>query len=293
MSANLRELVETVQDWVGNDANRETVVSDINRSIRSICSRHKFDALTEFKEIELENGIFSVPPLCREIKSVRTTDHEEVAEVHNLPAKHEVAKAVPRVYPVGVSHYALDRVRLSGDESSDTLTQDAVQDDGSWEIKAGHLGAGLKIEGFDDLFEITEVDAGISVTVRPFLPTDFTGELALIGTNGLRIYKVYDSDLKVHPGPVVIEYQRFHPYLYNDDDRLEVDIRESVALTAVKNGLRHFKYDVDAVRLDQDLENAMAAELGAQITAHKKRSTLPSAFSVGRSRAWRRRLKRR
>ncbi len=288
MSATLRELVDTVQDWVGDDSETDLIIRELNRATRFICSRNPMDALIERADRILDSsGRFIVPPLCRKLNFIKNADDEQVMPMHRLPTEDGLVVYQYRIIPDGLSDGTIYYAMLSGDKKSATLTQDADQEAG-YGIPADTDGFALRIEGVDELFEITASVEGPSITIRPVLGEDVDGLTCTMTTNGLRRYKVYNKDMELADETIEVEYQRYHPYLYDLDDRILPDIRESVALTAVKNLLRHYKYDVDAQRLEADLQAAMAAELGAQMTSQVKPMHRPHTFSVGRNRSWKR-----
>lgn len=289
MSATLRELIDTVEDWVGDTSDPELTRKEINRSIRFICTRHRLDALTETRELTLSSGGFVSPVLARQIVAVRMAGDVGIRTGNRFPADGLVP-AYKRIVPNGINKDAFVFVRISGDEGESQFTQDTVQDDSGWGIPADCVGKAIRIDGLDDLFEITAAVEDTSVDVDPKIGISVSGNRALIGNNGLPIYKVYDSNGDLGSGNVEVEYQRYHPYLYDLEDRLLPDIRESVSLTAVKSLLRHYKYDVDAQRLDMDLQAAIAAELGAQITSRTQPENRLGTFSVRRKQTWRRSL---
>jgi hypothetical protein len=288
MSATLRELIEIAEDWVGDVSDPELTRREINRAIRGLCARYTFDALTQRTTVTLdENSQFTAPPLCRQINDVQDSDEVGVRGARRKSHSDTLMRIFPRIVPAGASTVQTAKVNLTCESDGDsTLTQDDTQDDEDYEIPEGCEGQALRIAGINDTFEILSCVADTSVTVRPKVGESFAGNVGTIGYEGLRLFTVYDTDIELASGTLDIEYQMFHPYLYLDDDRLLPDIRESVCLTAVKTLLRHYKYDVDAQRLENDLERALAAECGAQITARVQQSTRPSTFSVGRGRSW-------
>ncbi len=277
-----REIAQIVREWIEDDSNPQGMRRTINSVIKMLTGEMRFDALQEQVEVTPDaNGRFLEPALCKSIVDVVYDGSQRFRAARGPALMQGVVRLFDRMYPVGTGS-TWDARNISFTFSS--ATPDRLTKTGSVAIPDGVVGRRLWVTNVNGFYEVTGIGPDNAyVTVRPDFTAPVTSGTMSIGNVGMNEYALVGIDGVPFLNPITISYQRIHPELHVDTDLLLVNIENSVALMAVQRILRINKYDVDALRLSEEIARAQAAEMGKELVNRPMQRSKPTMFHKGGS----------
>lgn len=295
--ATYADISDAIIDWIEDDSQPDSLRRTINHVLRQLTGQRKFDALQETKIITPdESGIFTLPPLCRQITDVRATENNPTerrfkgatASLH----MEGPTELYDRLIPVGVdTTFDQKNIEFETTETTrDTLAQAVGSDN---DIPDNIVGHRVKVIGIHEDYEVLTVTPAAQITIRPeYTPRTPLNGIMHIGNYGLRKYCLEDCNGNPYTSEITLHYQRYHPRLLHDEDLLLTDIPNTLILSSVQRLMKIFKYDIDSLRLRGELEQAMAAEMGQEVINNTHIQRRPSLFTRGTGIRWRSRTHR-
>lgn len=282
-----RQIREHVEDWVEVDNAPNIIRRTVNQVLRQITQKRRFDALQESKVITPAAGVIVAPPLCRMITRIVATANTPSTQAF-LPSRGALHLQGPtlifdRFYSIGAS---TDWENRGAAFTFNTANRDTILTTAT--LAATAVGKLLRLDDVNEFYEVTAVESGVSVTIRPEYTGTRTSGTFSIGNFGLSQYQIDDSVGTAFTTPVQVEYQRYHPALLADTDVLLIPVPTSLALMTVNRLLHYAKYSVDAQRLKEDILEAEAAEMPQETVNRHMSPNKPGAFARQGSTRWER-----
>jgi hypothetical protein len=268
----LSTLIDSVQEWLEDEADEEQVIHAIMRSIREVETAKDWEALKDTATVTPDsNGVIMEPPQCRVIRRVYPAGYDGLPDFRFMP-KSEIdqydqprSKQYKMISYKGIEAQLSDGLLLDITQNSQTLTQAAASTD---DIETAWVGERLRVEGDETLYEILAANAATDLTVTPDIRrTTRDAAVAKVRPIGLQRYQLSHSNGTLYTTDVEVHFQKRHPQLISYSDMLMIPAERMVTLGAVKFFLHQTKYDVDARELLKEYNDAKRVETQQEGTA--------------------------
>jgi len=279
---SLKEIRYLLRDWIEDDSIDDVFANFINLAITECETTVNFSELYgAFNVTVPDTGIFTEPPLCREIIEVVPVTSTGYPAYRFIPRQRVVtqeeaalAEYTMRPYPGSLDADA--RYEVSVGQGSPTIT--AVDEEDFFTTDS--IGKRVMLDGSSDPYEITGADT-TTITVTPAVTAETTSSImAQLNPPGTRRFILRDPYNNVASGSMIVSYQRKHPRVYEDASLLLIPCPRSVALIALQQALMTNKYSVDAQRPSQAVTAAKHSELDNFAFKTTRRKIGTRAFAV-------------
>jgi len=281
---SLYDLILILQTWIEDESIDDAFLVFLMFSIEQAEKLVDWANLYGEKTVTVgTDGIITIPAECRKLLSIYSADDSS-----GTPAfRFSMVDDEPTLETGGMIQYSAEPylpVAETLATFTPTVTQgSAVLTDTADAVQAW-VGERVMIGNAPDLYEVVSVVDATSVTLSqpvPFATTSATVTYpSIVGPVGMERFILQNRQSTPWSGDVVVKYQRRHPSLVRESDRLLIPCPQTVALVALQNALRTDKYNVDADRLENSVVLARADEVGTSPFSKKKNIFKDSTFSV-------------
>jgi hypothetical protein len=281
----LETIVDTVETWLEDNGDTDTVVKRVNKAVREV-EKLNWEAMKRKVIITPDaDGTFLVPPLSRAIDAIYPDYEESTVPTFEFqpnamvtPGNEKVVKS-HKYFNAEINMVALESALVVDVvQNSQTITQavaSLVDIDESW------VGEQLRLPNDETLYEITGAVAATSMTVFPPVRSEtYNASSCVIRPIGLTKLKVTDWTGTPYTGDIKVHYYMKHPQLIDATDMLLIPAEDTVSLETVKFFLHQTKYDVDARNLEFDLRAARAREYAQQAVTTTESVVQDTSFSL-------------
>lgn len=282
------ETLKEVRDWAIAANEDESMNEEIDRWINDAviqCGKlARFRVLRDFLDLTTDaSGDIIIPAYVDRINEMwkdTTIPHADLPFAQRLtePNDFEVRIKQPYYIPQGMDTTAQTNPIPQVTVNSTALT--IVTPAATWFV-AADVGKAVTFASHGFVYEITAVDVGaetasIFPSYRESTNTT-TGSTATTPPEGQTVLRFYNNDDSVYASSAVhIEYQRKHPRLFSDNDRIYFDCPKTLRILVEQEMLAQGKYDRDAQALITELEFAKHAELADELQSGTQ--TLPQGI---------------
>ena len=265
----LKDIRDVIEDFIEDMTIADIMDNYINFALKDAESIIDFSAL--FGTVDMtpdSSGVIKLPPRCRKINritSVKSSSGPADRVYHptrQRPTGDEARKNWYWHLPYPASETD-EKLRVVSITQGSTSIQAANGE--STFFTADDVGSELNIEGDSEEYVITAFTAGDTdtITVYPRVTSDTnTSVNAVIGIAGRERNQLLTNAIIPSTEEVSIEYQKKHPLLIEDEDRLLIPCPRTIAYMAIQLCQQTNKYDVDADRLERKLLEAKNSEIG-------------------------------
>jgi hypothetical protein len=291
----LKDIRDVIQDFI-EDMSIATVMDNyINFALKDAESIIPFSALFGTTDMTPDSsGVLKIPPRCRKITRITSVKSDAgpadrtYHPTRQRPTADEARKNwywyLP--YPASETDENLQVVSITQGSAS----IQAAEDETTF-FTADDIGSELNIEGDSEEYVITAFTEGDTdtITVYPRVASATnTSVNAVIGIAGRERNQLLTNAIIPSTEEVSIEYQKRHPLLIEDEDRLLIPCPRTIAYMAIQLCQQTNKYDVDADRLERKLLEAKNSEIGQDTYRNAQNERQDNMFSF-RSKRGRRR----
>jgi len=282
------QTLKSLRDWMVTIIEDESQDTEfdllINTAIEECAKMRHFGVLKDSITLTTDtNGDIWLPAYMRAIAKVTKGDgsypnnETGFAKYDTTPDRFELRIKEPYYIYQGLSRVAQTSPTCDVTQGSSSI--DIRVAAATW-FAASDVNKAVSFAGDDTVYELTAVDTvAETATIFPAYrnATETTsGIVATTPVEGEKVMRCYNEDDTVYQSlPVTIEYQRYHPKLYHDDERCYLPCEKVLRLLILQAALVNGKYDTDARNLANELELAKHAELGPEMTEKKRRMLQP------------------
>jgi len=286
----LKEFRDWIIALIEDESQNDEIDRFINTAVRE-CEKYKsFGVLKGELTLTTDaSGDVTVPAYVRSIRKITKGDgsypNDESAFVlyDSIPDDFQLRIKEPYYLQKGISTAA--QVQPTCTVTQGSAAVGILSAGGTW-FSSTDVGKAVSFAGDPYIYEILTVVTGSGTEAMTMYPTYrgpteiTTGITATTPIEGEKVFRFYNNDDTAYTSKdILLEYQKYHPKLYHDDERFLLPCEKVLRLLVEKELLRNQKYDTDARNLDIELQLAKHAELSPE--GSEKRKHLPQPLGNG------------